>query len=121
MAQAIETIESAKKAYKTWKKTSLNYRIGLLLKLANAIKENKDYIAALESNGSGKPYGEAYGDLEFGIQVLQFHAEEARRVYRTSLPDYSGERGSVYHIVEKRPVGVVVGHLAWNYPMYNWL
>lgn len=117
--QANEALESAQKAFKTWRNTSLNYRIDLLLKLADAMEENRDYIVDLESKESGKPYGEADGDLSFAIQVLHFHAEEARRVYGTTLPDYSGERGSVYHIVEKRPVGVVVGHLAWNYPMYN--
>lgn len=117
--QAEEALEIAQKAFKTWGKTPVMERCRLLSKFADLVEEHKDEISQLNSQETGKPYGEAYGDTGFCLNVLRFHAEEAKRVYGTTLNDYNSERGSVYHMVEKRPVGVVVGHLAWNYPMYN--
>lgn len=117
--QADETLEIAKKAFISWSKTPLMERCKLLSKFADLMFENRDEISKLNSLETGKPYGEAYGDTDFGLNVLRFHVEEAKRVYGTTLPDYGTKRGELYNIVEKRPVGVVVGHLAWNYPMYN--
>lgn len=117
--QAEEALEIAQKAFKTWGKTPVMERCRLLSKFVDLVEEYKDEISQLNSQETGKPYGEAYGDTGFCLNVLRFHAEEAKRVYGTTLNDYNSERGSVYHMVEKRPVGVVVGHLAWNYPMYN--
>ena len=34
------------------------------------------------------------------------------------VPEYGGRRGN-FHVVLKRPVGVVLGHLAWNMPISN--
>ena len=50
---------------------------------------------------------------------FQYYAEEVKRVYGTSFPNAAGTYGSGYHIVERRPMGVSVGHLAWNYPLGN--
>lgn len=117
--QAKEALETAQETFKTWSKTSVMERCRLLSKFADLVEEHQDEISKLNSLETGKPYGEAYGDTGFCLNVLRFHAEEAKRVYGTTLNDYNSQRGSVYHMVEKRPVGVVVGHLAWNYPMYN--
>lgn len=117
--QAIQALEEAQKTFKTWKKTPLQERINWLNKFADAVLEEREKIATISSLETGKPFGEAYGDIDFGLTVMRFHAEEIKRVYGTSLQDNSLPVGGAYHIVEKRPIGVVVGHLAWNYPMYN--
>ena len=117
--QALEALDVAKKAFPEWSKTPVMERCKLLSKYADLVAEHMDEISQLNSLETGKPYGEAYGDTSFALNVLRFNVEEAKRVYGTTIPDYNTPRGAVYNIIEKRPVGVVVGHLAWNYPMYN--
>ena len=117
--QAEEALNVAQETFKTWKNTPVMERCDLLTKYADLVATNIDEISQLSSLETGKPYGEAYGDTQFALNVLRFNIEEAKRVYGVTIPDYNTKRGEVYNIIEKRPVGVVVGHLAWNYPMYN--
>lgn len=118
-AQAVEALEAAQNAFQTWSKTSLDERVNWLRTYTDAILKEKEYIVDLLSAESGKPYAEACFDFDWGIQSLQFFAEEIRRVTGTTFQDNGLPRGEFYHFVEKRPLGVVVGHLAWNYPLGN--
>ena len=117
--QAQEALLAAKSAQKQWAKTPLEERIAWLDKFYDAIWEEGETIVDLLSAESGKPYLLAKRDLTTGTKRFKFFAEEGRRVFGETIPDYDAPRGKTYHIVERRPIGVVVGHLAWNYPMGN--
>ena len=73
----------------------------------------------LVSRESGRTYALACGDVDWCMTSFQYYAEEVKRIYGTSFPNATGTYGSGYHIVERRPMGVSVGHLAWNYPLGN--
>ena len=117
--QALEALESAQRAFKTWSKTSLDERVAWVLKLRDALLNSKDELLELLMLESGKTYSQADGDFQQGIRRLSFMAEEGRRVYGVSFPSYNTAPGEAYHVVEKRPVGVVVAHVAWNFPIGN--
>lgn len=117
--QAREALAAAERAQKAWAKTSLDERIGWMLKLREACLAEREKIVDLVSAESGRPYAAAYGDFDWCMISFQYYAEEARRVYGTTFNNHATPNGSVYHIVERRPIGVVVGHLAWNYPLGN--
>lgn len=117
--QAREALEAAKAAFSAWSWTPLDERVGWLRKYTQAILEEKEHIVDLLSQETGKPYAEACYDFDWGISSLTFFAEEIRRVTGTTYSDYGGRRGDFYHLVDRRPLGVVVGHLAWNYPLGN--
>lgn len=118
-AQAEEALKAAKAAFSTWSWAPLDERVNWLRKYTNAIIEEKEHIVELLSHETGKPYAEACFDFDWGISSLTFFAEEIRRVTGTTYTDYGNQRGGYYHLVDRRPLGVVVGHLAWNYPMGN--
>ncbi len=118
-AQAEEALEAAQKAFESWSWAPLDERVGWLRKYTQAILEEKEYIVDLLSQETGKPYAEACYDFDWGISSLTFFAEEIRRITGTTFSDYGSHRGEFYHLVDQRPLGVVVGHLAWNYPLGN--
>jgi succinate-semialdehyde dehydrogenase/glutarate-semialdehyde dehydrogenase len=118
-AQAQEALKAAAEAFKTFKDLPIPVRVGYLAKLKEAMIENMDRIVELDSLESGKPYQEAVGDFWWGLGNIDYFAEEVKRVQGQSLADLYGPRGASYNIVERRPVGVVVAHLAWNFPLLN--
>ena len=118
-AQAEQALQAAQTAFKTWSKTPLNDRIAWLLKLRDACMQEREKLVELVSLESGRTYAAACGDVDWCLLSFQYYAEEARRVYGTSFPHAAGTYGTAYHIVERRPMGVAVGHLAWNYPLGN--
>ena len=117
--QAREALAAAEKAQKAWAKTALDERIGWMLKLREACLAQREKIVDLISAESGRPYAAACGDFDWCMTSFQYYGEEARRVYGTTFNNHSTPDGQIYHIVERRPIGVVVGHLAWNYPLGN--
>ncbi|PIO73281.1 aldehyde dehydrogenase family protein [Teladorsagia circumcincta] len=50
-----QAVAAANRAFPSWSTTSVQYRSGLLLKLADIIEENFDGLAILESRDQGKP------------------------------------------------------------------
>jgi succinate-semialdehyde dehydrogenase/glutarate-semialdehyde dehydrogenase len=117
--QAVEALEAAKQAFVSWSYASLDERVKWLRKYTDAILAERENIVDLLSIETGKPYQEACFDFDWGIQSLRFFAEEVRRITGTTFSDNATKRGETYHLVDRRPLGVVVGHLAWNYPLGN--
>ena len=118
-AQAQQALDAAAEAFKTWSKTPLQTRIDWMLKLREACLAERETLVELVSRESGRTYALACGDFDWCMTSFQYYAEEVKRVYGTSFPNAAGTYGSGYHIVERRPMGVSVGHLAWNYPLGN--
>lgn len=116
--QADRALEAAQAAFPSWSRLSLNERIGWMMKLKDACLAEKTAIIDLMAKEGGKSYKEAGNDFNAFIGYFGYYAEEAKRVYGTDIPEYGGRRGN-FHVVLKRPVGVVLGHLAWNMPLSN--
>ena len=117
--QAEEALRAAAKAFQTWSKTSVNERAEWLYRLQAAVIEESDYLTDLVSAESGRPYAAAAADVDWLIKSLSYYAEEAKRVEGEVMPAiHIGDKIN-YQIVTKQPIGVTVGHLAWNYPLGN--
>lgn len=114
--QAEEALQAAKKAFRTWSYTSLNERDEWIQKLKAEILKEKDAIIDIMAEEGGRT--EAFVDFNALPENLDYCREEAKRIYDIGLPELGGHRNSA-HIVLHRPVGVVVGHLAWNAPFFN--
>ena len=117
--QAKEALNAAAEAFKTWSKTPVNERYDWLMKLKAACMAERDKLIDLVSFESGRPYAAACGDVDWLLISLSYYAEEAKRIDGEVLPtQYVGGKEN-YHIVTRKPIGVTVGHIAWNYPLGN--
>lgn len=115
--QCEEALNAAQAAFKPWAKTPIGTRIEWLLKLNRAIMEEKEAIAEILAAESGKPYNTAMDDLAMFDEFIQYYAEEGKRIDGTTVYTPSKSYGEIYHAIERRPMGVVVAHIAWNYPI----
>lgn len=118
-AQTQEALLSAAAAFRTWSKTSVNERYQWLMKLRAACMEARDTLVDLVSFESGRPYPAACGDVDWLLTSLLYYAEEAKRINGAVLPTQYVGNTENYHIVTRTPIGVTVGHIAWNYPLGN--
>ena len=117
--QAVESLNAAAAAFKTWSKTPVNERYNWLMKFKDACAAKRDKLIDLVSFESGRPYPAACGDVDWLLTSLSYYAEEAKRVDGEVLPTQFVGGKENYHIVTRKPIGVTVGHLAWNYPLGN--
>ena len=104
-----------RKAFETWSRTTPADRSLALLKLADAIEENGDEIAAIESENAGKPIESVKADeIPAIVDPLRFFAGAARCLEGKSAGEYLEGYTS---IIRREPVGVVGQIAPWNYPL----
>jgi len=115
-SQAEEALQAAKAAEKTWGTMSINDRLGWMTKLCDALRENQEDLVNIIAQ-EGKSYSEAVGQLNSFFDYMKYYAEEVKRVYDTGVPEYGAARGTSYHTIIRRSLGVIVGHLPWNSPV----
>lgn len=117
--QTEEALTAAANAFKTWSKTSVNERAEWMYKLKAACVNERDKLIELVSRESGRPYAASCGDVDWLLISLSYYAEQAKRVEGAVLPVQGNSDRLNYQIVTRHPVGVTVGHIAWNYPLGN--
>lgn len=108
-------LEAAQRGFKTWRNTSADQRTAVLLKAAALIRERAAAIGEALTREQGKPIKEAIGETIYSAMLLEFYAQEIKRIYGRTLVRPAGQRVEVqYH-----PVGPVAGFAAWNFPSLN--
>lgn len=111
---AQRALEAAQRAQPAWSALPAIERGQFLLKLADKVKENRDYLARILSTEQGKPFPEAQGEVDGTAYFFSYAAEAARRLEGDIFP--SDNRNEQIWI-QRVPYGVTVGLVAWNYPL----
>ncbi len=116
-SQTNNALGAAHRAFETWSRTSIAERLGWIARLRDACRAEQDVLVDLLAREVGKSYPEAEAECRGLAIILDFFAEEVKRVYGTTISDYTSRRGEALHVIRKYPVGVAVGLLAWNFPI----
>jgi betaine-aldehyde dehydrogenase len=108
-------VAAARAAFQTWGKVSPAERSLALLKLADAIEEHGDELAAVESENAGKPIESVRADeIPAMVDPLRFFAGAARCLEGKAAMEYLDGYTSY---IRREPVGVVGQIAPWNYPL----
>lgn len=107
-------VEAARRAWTGWRRKNPFERATFLHRIAAAISEDERTIATVITEEMGKPLAEALGEVRKLAKAFHYYAEEAVRVFGTTIPN---EEDGFTSIVEHEPVGVVAAIAPWNYPV----
>lgn len=107
-------LDAAAKGFEVWRKTTALERYRILLRAAAIVRERVEVIAQHMVREQGKPLAEARGEANAAPEHIEWHAEEARRIYGRVIPSrVPGAR----QMVIKEPVGPVAAFSPWNFPI----
>lgn len=114
-AQVDEAVNAADAAFEQWGQTTAKERAEALLKLADAIEQNAEIFAKLESQNCGKPLHCVINDeIPAVVDVFRFFAGAARCLSGLAAGEYLSGHTSM---IRRDPVGVVASIAPWNYPL----
>lgn len=107
-------LDAAHAAFPKWSKTPAAERSNMLLKIADIMERNLDYLAKVETVDNGKPIRETSGaDIPLCIDHFRYFAGVIR-----------ADEGSVAELDEStvsvnihEPIGVVGQIIPWNFPL----
>ena len=114
LAETAEAISAASAAASGWAARTSYERAAVLLQAHRLMTERAEDLARLMTAEQGKPLRAARNEVRYATDFLQWFAEEAKRVYGTTIPSARGDqRFWTLH----QPVGVVAAITPWNYPV----
>ena len=86
-----------------------------MMKLIQGMRDNIDDIAKVLTREQGKPFPQAKGEINGFCAVLEFYAQEARRI--TGMVMQSDHRDRFVYVL-REPQGVVAAIPPWNDPLH---
>lgn len=108
-------VDAARDAFENgpWAKMDARDRGALMNKLADAIADEADELAALETLDNGKPIADSRAaDIPLVIDCLRYYAGWADKIEGRTIPI----RGDYFCYTRREPVGVVGQIIPWNFP-----
>ncbi|CAM4019445.1 CoA-acylating methylmalonate-semialdehyde dehydrogenase [Bacillus paramycoides] len=107
-------VATAKEAFRTWSKVAVPRRSRILFRYQQLLIENWEELAKLVTLENGKSYKEAYGEVQRGIECVEFAAGAPTLMMGEQLPDIAtGVESGMY----RYPIGVIAGITPFNFPM----
>ena len=109
-----KAVEAAKTAFAKWKKVAVPQRSRILFKYQQLLIENWESLAKIITIENGKNYAEAYGEVQRGIECVEFAAGAPTLMMGYQLPDIATNIESGMY---RYPIGVIGGITPFNFPM----
>ena len=109
-----DAVDAAKNAYPGWSKLTLDQRCDWLDNIADALENQIDEVARLESLDTGKPMDVALNvDASRSVNNFRFFAQFGR-----NLESQEFKMADATNYVKRKPIGIVGLISPWNLPLY---
>jgi len=107
-------VRAAQEAFRTWSRTPVPRRARVLFKYQQLLVERWEELARIITQENGKSYAEAYGEVQRGIECVEFAAGAPTLMMGKQLPDIASNMESGMY---RYPIGVIGGITPFNFPM----
>ncbi|WP_417664056.1 CoA-acylating methylmalonate-semialdehyde dehydrogenase [Pseudidiomarina donghaiensis] len=108
-----QAVESAQKAFLTWKEVAVSERARVMMRYQALLKEHHDEIAEILASETGKTFEDAKGDVWRGIEVVE-HAANIPSLLMGETVENVARGIDTYSFTQ--PLGVCAGITPFNFP-----
>ena len=113
ISEVNDAVATAAKAQVEWAALNAQRRARILGRFVDLCQENMDELAKALSNEHGKTLDDAKGDVQRGLEVIEF-CMGAPHLMKGEFSDQSGTGIDTYSM--RQPLGVCVGISPFNFP-----
>jgi len=113
--ELLAAAESSLRGFAQWRKLSALERFSLIRRATDLMRERARDIAYILTLEQGKPLTESLREVTLSADIIDFQAEEAKRLYGRTVPPRVP--GIISQTVMRQPVGPVAAFTAWNFPI----
>lgn len=109
-----KAVEVADRAFEDWSNTAVPRRARIMFKYQQLLVDHWEELAEIITKENGKSLSEARGEVQRGIENVEFAAGAPTLMMGEQLPDIAtGVESGMY----RYPIGVVGGITPFNFPM----
>jgi succinate-semialdehyde dehydrogenase/glutarate-semialdehyde dehydrogenase len=107
-------LAAAQRGFELWRKVPAAERATIMRRAGTLMRERAEAIGQVLTLEQGKPLAEAKAEAAMSAEIIEWFAEEGRRVYGRIVPsrNLAGQQ-----MVLKEPVGPVAAFTPWNFPI----
>lgn len=105
-------IQTAHKAYQSWKQTDIKERASMLMKVSKIMLQRKKELAKIITLEMGKRLEESEGEIEMCASVYEYYAKNAEKF----LKDQPVQVKDGKAFIRYTPTGIILGVMPWNFP-----
>ena len=113
-ADVDEAVRTAAEAFREWSEASLSRRAKVLFAFRELVAARVDELAALVTAEHGKVLSDARGEVERGLEVVEF-ACGIPHLLKGAYSDQASAGVDVFSL--RQPLGVVAGITPFNFPV----
>ncbi|NDZ12724.1 NAD-dependent succinate-semialdehyde dehydrogenase [Variovorax sp. WS11] len=107
-------LAAAQRGFEAWRKVPAIERATTMRRAAALVRERAADIARMLTLEQGKPFAEARVEVLAGADIIEWFADEGRRVYGRIVPS---RNLAAQQLVLKEPLGPVAAFTPWNFPI----
>ncbi|HMN75903.1 MAG TPA: NAD-dependent succinate-semialdehyde dehydrogenase [Burkholderiaceae bacterium] len=112
--QIAAALDAAAGAFDGWRRMLAIERFRIIARASALLRERAPAIAATLTLEQGKPIAEALREVTIAADIIDFLAEEAKRLAARGVPPRAP--GIASQTVQRIPVGPVAAFTPWNFP-----
>ncbi len=114
--QIQDAVRAAHAAYQTWRDVPIEERAKVVARVGELFTERAEELAAIITEEMGKPLSQSKVEAQFCTDIFNYFATEG--------PSLAADQpirpiGGGHAVIQKRPVGALLGIMPWNYPYYQ--
>ncbi|MFW0795056.1 NAD-dependent succinate-semialdehyde dehydrogenase [Gordonia sp. CPCC 205515] len=109
-------IDRTAAAFAKWRLVAPTERAAALRRAADLYEKRADELAEVITTEMGKPIKESRGEVQLAADIYRWYADHGPALLETETLDPQGAEES---IVQRRPIGPLIGVMPWNYPYYQ--
>jgi len=112
-AEVEQAVANAEAAQRVWAAVNPQRRARVMFKFLELVQKEYDDLARLLSSEHGKTFADAKGDIQRGLEVVEF-ACGIPHLMKGEYTDSAGTGTDLYSV--RQPLGVVAGITPFNFP-----
>ncbi len=113
--EADRAVDQAHRTFQEWRWRSAGDRGQVVRRAADLMQQRRDELARTVTLEMGKLIEESYGEVDLVVDILRYYGEQGPEL----LADETIAVDEGTAIVANRPLGVLLGIMPWNYPLYQ--
>ncbi len=115
-AQVELALAASEQAFNAWRHVPVTERAATVSRIAALFLERKEELATIITEEMGKRFFESVEEAEFSAEIFTYYAQEGPGLAADQpIKALNGARA----VIQKRPVGPLLGIMPWNYPYYQ--
>lgn len=117
--EAKDLMEDANSAFPSWANETMDKRAEIIRRAAKIMEESKDILIKILTWEIGKTYEDAKEEVIRTARLIEYYAEEGRRIHNESLYSeyFPGYNNKKIGITKRVPLGVILAIPPFNYPI----